>query len=128
LPNDHAIALYPTTCLFEGTALSVGRGTQNPFEMVGHPALTQLAFQFTPISIDGMAKKPPFQDQACFGYDFRKEKPHTDIHLEWIIQAYGTPKLKEQIIQGLTADEIRASWKSELDAFKVKRAKYIIYN
>lgn len=146
LPNDHAIALYPTTCLFEGTALSVGRGTQNPFEMVGHPSLTQLTFQFTPISIDGMAKKPPFQDQVCFGYDFRKEKPKTHIHLEWIIQAYrdfpekekfftdyfttlaGTPKLKEQIIQGLTADEIRASWKSELDAFKAKRHKYIIYN
>ena len=79
-------------------------------------------------------------------YDFRKEKSHTHIHLEWIIQAYrdfpekekfftdyfttlaGTPKLKEQIIQGLTADKIRASWKSKLDAFKVKRAKYILYN
>ncbi|MFN5169033.1 MAG: exo-beta-N-acetylmuramidase NamZ domain-containing protein [Cyclobacteriaceae bacterium] len=146
LPNDHAIALYPTTCLLEGTALSVGRGTQNPFEVIGHPSLTQLPFQFTPVSIEGMAKKPPFQDQVCFGYDFRKEKPHNNIHLEWIIQAYrdfaekekfftdyfttlaGTPKLKEQIIQGLSADEIRASWKSDLDAFKAKRAKYIIYN
>ncbi len=145
LPTQHGILLYPTTCLFEGTALSVGRGTQTPFEVIGHPALTQFSFTFTPVSIPGMAKQPPFQDQACFGWDFRAAKPENRIVLQWLIDAYqafpdkdkffipyfdklaGTAALKEQIRQGLTEQQIRDTWKKDLEAYQVIRQKYLLY-
>lgn len=145
LPTPHSILLYPTTCLFEGTALSVGRGTQTPFEVIGHPALTQLTFSFTPVSIPGMAKQPPFQDQACFGWDFRQTKPENHIALQWLIDAYqafsdkdkffipyfdklaGTTQLKEQIRLGLTEQQIRESWKKDLDSYQAMRQKYLLY-
>ncbi len=145
LPTQHGILLYPTTCLFEGTALSVGRGTQTPFEVIGHPALTQFTFQFTPISIPGMAKQPPFQDQRCFGWDFREAKPESRIQVQWLIDAYqafpekekffipffdklaGTAILKEQIQQGLSEQQIRESWKRDLEAYQSMRQKYLLY-
>lgn len=145
LPTPHSILLYPTTCLFEGTALSVGRGTQTPFEVIGHPSLRQLTFSFTPVSIPGMAKQPPFQDQACFGWDFRQSKPEKHIAVQWLIDAYqaysdkdkffipyfdklaGTPQLKEQIRIGLTEQQIRESWKKDLDSYLAMRQKYLLY-
>jgi uncharacterized protein YbbC (DUF1343 family) len=145
LPTQHSILLYPTTCLFEGTALSVGRGTQTPFEVIGHPTLTELPFQFTPVSIPGMTKQPPFQDQPCFGWDFREAKPENKISLQWLLDAYqafpekekffipyfdklaGTPQLKEQIQQGLSEQQIRESWKKELVAYQAMRQKYLLY-
>ncbi len=145
LPNDHAIGMYPSTCLFEGTALSIGRGTQNPFEIVGHPDLKGQAFQFTPISIDSMSKEPPLKNKLCYGVDLRNEKLPRQVTLKYLIAMYkvfpdkdkfftayfdklaGTPTLKEQIRAGKTEKQIRDSWKPELDKFKAVRARYLIY-
>ena len=145
LPNDHAIALYPSTCLFEGTVLSLGRGTQNPFEVVGHPDLKDMPYQFTPISISGMAKHPLLENKICFGLDLRKEKVEKEISLTYLIELYkkfpdknkffisyfdklvGNSELKEQIKNGLSEKEIKATWKNELDLYKIKRKKYLLY-
>jgi uncharacterized protein YbbC (DUF1343 family) len=146
LPNDQAIALYPSTCLFEGTALSVGRGTQHPFEYIGHPDLKNQPFQFTPISIDGMAKKPPHENKVCFGLDLSKEKTGKEISLKHLLQLYqqfpdkekffisyfdklaGTKLLKEQIKKGMTEKQIKATWKKDLHKYREMRKKYLIYN
>ena len=145
LPNDHAIGLYPSTCFFEGTALSVGRGTQNPFEFIGHPDLKNQPFQFTPVSIVGMAKKPRLENKVCYGLDLRKEKLRKHIWLQPVIDMYlafpdkekffinyfdtlaGTKELKEQIKKGMTEDQIRSTWKKELDIYKEMREKYLLY-
>lgn len=145
LPNDHAIGMYPSTCLFEGTALSIGRGTMNPFEVVGHPDLKNQPYSFTPVSIDGMSKEPPLQDQLCYGLDMRNEPLPKEVTLKYIIKLYnefpdkdkffngyfdklaGTTKLKEQIRSGMSEKAIKATWKNELDAFKAIRAKYLLY-
>ena len=145
LPNSHSIGMYPSTCLFEGTVLSVGRGTQNPFELIGHPDLKNQPFQFTPVSINGMAKTPPLENQVCYGIDLRKEKLPKRVSLEFLIAMYdafpdkekffnayfkklaGNTVLQEQIKSGMTEDQIRVTWKKDLDAFKVKRGKYLLY-
>ena len=145
LPNQQSVLLYPSTCLFEGTALSVGRGTQHPFEWIGHPDLKKQSFQFTPVSIEGMAKKPPHENSVCFGVDLSNLKTGKEISLKYLIQLYqefpdkekffisyfdklaGTKLLKEQIKKGMTEKQIRATWKKDLDAFKSKRKKYLIY-
>jgi uncharacterized protein YbbC (DUF1343 family) len=145
LPNDQAIALYPSTCLFEGTALSVGRGTQHPFEWIGHPDLKNQPFQFTPITIVGMAKNPPHENKVCYGLDLSKEKTTNEISLKYLLQLYqqfpdkekffipyfdklaGTSMLKEQIKKGMSEKQIRATWKKDLTEFKKKRSKYLLY-
>jgi uncharacterized protein YbbC (DUF1343 family) len=145
LPNQQSVLLYPSTCLFEGTALSVGRGTQHPFEWIGHPDLKGQPFQFTPISIDGMAKKPPHENSVCFGIDLRKEKTGKEISLKYIMQLYqkfpdkekffipffdklaGTKLLREQIKKGMTEKQIKATWKKELDSYRNLRKRYLIY-
>jgi uncharacterized protein YbbC (DUF1343 family) len=146
LPNQQSILLYPSTCLFEGTVLSVGRGTQHPFEWIGSPDLKDQPFQFTPISIEGMAKKPPHENNVCFGIDLRKEKTGREISLKYIMQLYqkfpdkekffipffdklaGTKLLKEQIKMGMTEKQIKATWKKDLDMYKLMRKKYLIYS
>lgn len=145
LPNDHAIALYPSSCLFEGTVLSIGRGTQNPFELVGHPDLKSYPFQFTPKGIPGMAKTPLLENQICYGLDLRKIEVKKFIDLSYLIELYkaypikekffnnyfntlaGTPQLKAQIMEGMTENKIRATWQKDLEAFKKIRAKYVLY-
>ncbi len=145
LPNNHAVGLYPSTCLFEGTALSLGRGTLNPFEVVGHPDLKQMKFSFTPIGIEGMAKNPPLENKVCYGMDLRKEKLQKKIMLRYILEMYkafgdkekffnnyfntlaGNKELKEQIKKGMTEDQIRATWRKELDEYKLMRRKYLLY-
>ncbi len=146
LPNKQSVLLYPSTCLFEGTVLSVGRGTQHPFEWIGHPDLKNQPFQFTPISIEGMAKKPPHENSVCFGVDLSKEKTGKKISLKYIMQLYqkfpdkekffipffdklaGTKLLKEQIKKGMTEKQIKATWKKDLDMYKLMRKKYLIYS
>ena len=71
LPNELAILLYPSLCLFEGTSISVGRGTPTPFQIFGHPDFNNHSFAFTPVSIVGMSRKPPFENQICYGEDLR---------------------------------------------------------
>jgi uncharacterized protein YbbC (DUF1343 family) len=146
LPNQQSVLLYPSTCLFEGTVLSVGRGTQHPFEWIGHPDLKNQPFQFTPISIEGMAKKPPHENSVCFGVDLSKEKTGREISLKYFIQLYkrfpdkekffipyfdklaGTKLLREQIKKGMTEKQIKATWKKNLDMYKLMRKKYLIYS
>jgi uncharacterized protein YbbC (DUF1343 family) len=146
LTTDQGIALYPSTCLFEGTVLSIGRGTQNPFELVGHPELKgKYSFQFTPVSIEGMAKEPVLKGQACFGLDLRKVPVKKEIDLRYLLELYnafpdkqkffnnyfdklaGTKELKNQIVKGMTDAQIKATWKPGLDKFKSIRKKYLLY-
>ncbi|MEI9921188.1 MAG: DUF1343 domain-containing protein [Bacteroidota bacterium] len=145
LPNDHAIRMYPSICLFEGTALSLGRGTYSPFEVLGHPDLKNQPFEFTPVSIPNMSAKPKLEGQLCHGIDLRHVKPERRISLKYLIEMYnefpdkekffiayidklsGTKEFKEQIKRGMTEDEIRASWKEGLDKYKETRKKYLMY-
>ena len=144
LPNDHAIAMYPSTCLLEGTAISVGRGTKTPFEILGHPDLKNQPFHFKPESIDGMAKTPPYENKICYGIDLRQEV--TDgfslLPLLRMYQAFpdkekfftsyfdklaGNKTLKEQIKKGLSEDDIKGTWRKELSQYKAMRKKYLLY-
>lgn len=145
LPNNQAIRLYPSICLFEGTVISVARGTAFPFQAIGNPELKGFTFTFTPVTIKGVAVKPPHENKLCYGIDLRSETPPRKISLSYLIamyQAYpdkekffnsyfdvlaATPKLKQQILQGMTEDQIRESWKSDLDTYKMLRKKYLLY-
>jgi uncharacterized protein YbbC (DUF1343 family) len=88
LPNDQAIRLYPSLGLFEGTVISVGRGTQMPFQIIGHPSLTSMPFQFTPVSIEGMSKNPPYENQVCYGLDLRNVKAERKLSLQYLLDFY----------------------------------------
>lgn len=148
LPTQHSIYLYPSTCLFEGTVCSLGRGTSHPFECYGHPDYKDGSFTFTPRSVAG-AKNPPLKDVECYGVDLRgidDEQVISDgFNLEYVIDAYnkvgkpekfftrmfllltGVDYIKEMIIAGNTADEIRARWQKDVEDFKVLRRKYLLY-
>jgi uncharacterized protein YbbC (DUF1343 family) len=151
LRSDQSIALYPSLCLFEGTILSVGRGTETPFEIFGHPDLSKYPqkydFDFVPVSSYG-AKHPKLEGKKCFGKDLSKiEVGNGELNLKWLIESYndvdrddffitknnwfdllaGTDKLRKQIQQGLTETEIRASWEKDLKEFGLVREKYLIY-
>jgi uncharacterized protein YbbC (DUF1343 family) len=145
LPTDLAIKLYPSTCLFEGTVVSLGRGTYFPFQVYGYPDPKFGDFKFTPVSIDGMSKTPPLQDKLCYGRDLRGESMDHQFTLEYLLEAYnksgmkekffnnyfntlvGTDELKKQILAEKTEAEIRESWKAGLKEFEGKREKYLIY-
>ena len=144
LPNARAVNLYPSLCLFEGTTISIGRGTDYPFQHFGAPYL-QSNYSFMPKSGEG-SKYPKHEDIVCFGTDLRFQDNYlTTINLNWIIESYkqcdekekfftnffdklaGTDKLKKQIIAGRTAKEIKAKWEEGLEEFKEVRKKYLIY-
>jgi uncharacterized protein YbbC (DUF1343 family) len=150
LPNQTAVLLYPSLGLFEGTTISVGRGTDYPFQVFGHPSLPNTGFSFIPVEKVGASKFPPYKNQECHGFDLREYsikyfRDNPGINLEWIIFAYkmfnnkktffnnffinlaGTPELKGQIEQGLDSETIKKSWKKSLDAFKKVRKKYLLY-
>ena len=148
LPTQHSIYLYPSTCLFEGTVCSLGRGTSHPFECYGHPDYKDGSFTFTPRSVAG-AKNPPLKDVECYGVDLRgiddEQVIAEGFNLEYVIDAYnkvgkpekfftrmfllltGVDYIKEMIIAGNTADEIRARWQKDVEEFKVLRRKYLLY-
>ena len=148
LPTQHSIYLYPSTCLFEGTVCSLGRGTQAPFEVYGHPNYKGGEFEFTPRSVAG-AKNPPLKDQKCYGVDLRGVADEAVIaagfNLEYVIDAYrnldmgekfftrmfllltGVDYIKEMIMAGHTADEIRARWSDDVARFKEQRRPYLLY-
>ncbi len=147
LPNWESVYLYPTLCFFEGSIVSVGRGTGTPFQVYGHPSMRG-SFTFTPKSSSG-ASKPLLEGQRCRGenlVEFAHDYAYNDnqLHLEWVIDAYqqlkdkgffkdyfrllaGDKQLQRDIEYGKRADEIRASWQDDLDAFKAIRAKYLMY-
>jgi uncharacterized protein YbbC (DUF1343 family) len=145
LPNDQSIKLYPSLCLFEQTVISVGRGTTMQFQVLGNPELKDLPFRFTPVSMPGISDKPPHQNKECYGIDLRRVKAEPKLDLSYLIKFYnlypdkekfflkffdnlaGTTELRQQIINGLTEAQIRASWQKELEVYKNMRKKYLLY-
>lgn len=149
LQDMKAIYLYPSLCLFERTVVSVGRGTDKPFKVFGHPKFSNGSYSFTPFPIKGVSEDPPLKGQLCYGQNLEKEAEiiRKDGHyeLKWLLEAYknlniqtdfftanfdklaGNSKLREQIHAGKSETEIRKSWQPELDAFKKIRKKYLLY-
>jgi len=150
LPSQTSIYLYPSLCWFEGTNISLGRGTPFPFEVYGSPLLPDKGFSFIPASVAG-AKSPPLLGIKCYGTDLRdaiknRIVPEASINLNWLISAYREypdkkkffipyfdvlacgPLLREQIEKGMSSEEIRMTWKSGLEKFTQIRAKYLLYN
>ncbi len=144
LPNYQSIRLYPSLCFFERTPISLGRGTQFPFQVYGNPEFDKDLFTFTPVSIPGMDNNPKHKDQPCFGWDLRSvEAPK--LTLSYLLDAYrlyqdkeqfflngfhlrsGYAELVDQIKQGLTEEEIKASWTDDLERFKQMRKNYLLY-
>jgi uncharacterized protein YbbC (DUF1343 family) len=179
LPNDLSVSLYPSLCFFEGTNISVGRGTPFPFQVLGNPDKKYGDFTFTPQPITGMDLNPMHKGKACYGTDLRVALPdicknipadapdasgtrnvaHSKksipvyfenglslcflIHFfeksgrdensfflrpDWFDLLAGTDKLRRQMISGLSEKDIRASWKSDLDAYRIIRGKYLLYD
>ena len=150
LPNDQSIALYASLCGFEGTTVSVGRGTYMPFQIIGSPHVKGFDYQFTPRSLEGFDKNPLHKDKACYGLDLRSVQAPEGLSLSYVItfyQAYkqagkadlffsraswfdllmGTSSVRQGIIEGKDEATIRASWQKELDAYKQMRQRYLIY-
>ncbi len=144
LPNDQAVNLYPSLCLFEGTNVSVGRGTEMQFQIYGSPYLPISDFSFTPIPNLG-AKDPVYKNQVCYGENLTSIPRVNQLELKWLVKAYtttsdksnffsdfftklaGTKKLQQQIESGISEQEIRKSWEKGLNQFKEMRKKYLIY-
>lgn len=153
-----SIYLYPSTCLFEGTILNHGRGTQFPFTVIGSPKFKEVFdFNYRPQSLSGMSSTPLYMNETCFGIDLRntdlkKLRETKKLNLKWLIDLYnlypekerffdqsfsnqignidflaGTKEFKEQIIDGLSIEEIRDSWEPQLSNYKKMRKKYLIY-
>ena len=146
LPNDRSIFLYPSLCLFEGTNVSVGRGTTNQFQVFGSPYLDQKIYSFTFIPEPNQSSKyPPHNNEKCYGLDLRDHLLERKLNLSYIIDAYkntankseffndyfiklsGTKDLKNQIFNNISEKIIRKSWKDKIDEFKLIRKKYLIY-
>lgn len=152
LPNNRAIYLYPSLCLFEGTPISVGRGTDQQFQVIGSPALAQkMKYKYTPGPKLG-AKKPLYESQTCYGQDLSMLSVHNleqrkTIDLQWLLEMYknypskdkffnsdgffdklaGTTSLREQIKANWSEEKIRSSWQPALTKYKVMRKKYLLY-
>lgn len=147
IPNEMAVLLYPSLGLFEGTLISLGRGTGFPFQVVGHPDLRTFTFTFTPLPT-AVSKTPKYVNQLCYGLDLRAEsylQAHPRrLNLAWLMRLYaalhrddffdnnfnyhsGNSLLQEQLTQGLSEEEIRRSWAPGLEAFRAIRKKYLLY-
>lgn len=149
LPNMKSIYLYPSTCYFEATPVSLGRGTDKPFQIYGHPDMKGYDFSFTPRSVPG-AKNPPQLDKLCHGVDLSnltdEEIWKRGIDLSYLIDAYrtlnigdkfftsffekliGVDYVRTMIEAGKSADEIKAAWKDDVEKFKTQRKKYLLYD
>ncbi len=148
LPTQHSIYLYPSMCLFEGTVVSLGRGTDAPFEIYGHPEMKGRDFSFTPQPNAG-SSAPPHKGRLCYGVDLR-EVPDEEIlseglTLRYVIDAYrdldmgerfftpmfeklvGVDWVRRMIVDGASADEIEARWRSDAERFERQRAPYLLY-
>ncbi|HTA82152.1 MAG TPA: DUF1343 domain-containing protein [Bacteroidia bacterium] len=149
LPNMSAVYLYPSLALFEGTVISVGRGTETPFQVIGCPELQNATYTFTPESKQG-ATDPMYKGQVCHGYDLQQfgnvlMKNYQKLYFFWLkgtLKDYpdkskyfnnyfrclaGTDKLQKQIEQGMSDDDIRKSWEPQLTNFKTIRKRYLLY-
>lgn len=157
LPNMTAVYLYPSLCFFEGTVVSIGRGTDYPFQVIGHPDYvvqdsTQAVFQFVPAPNVG-AKSPKLEGKTCFGVDLhetdvRMLREQKQLDLSYLVEYYqnlklkegyflsnnfidllaGTSDLRKQILKGMDLEAIRESWAADLDAYQQIRSKYLIYD
>jgi len=154
LPSMESVYLYPSLGLFEGTVISVGRGTTTPFEMIGHPQIKDTSFSFTPVPIKGMSDNPPLKGKKCYGYQFKSFandylKYKGEVFIYWLTELYcemetnpevpyffnavtfdrlaGQSTLREQIIKAVPVDKIRASWQPDLIKYKALRKKYLLY-
>lgn len=146
LPNEQSINLYASLCFFEGTNVSVGRGTEKQFQIYGSPYLPESEFDFSFIPQPNLgAKDPVHNGKICFGEDLTKIKKVNRLELKWLLKAYentndksvffndfftklaGTKKLREQIEAGMTEKEIRKTWQKDLEQFKKMSAKYLLY-
>ncbi len=146
LPNDLSIALYPSICLFEGTVVSLGRGTLNPFQQLGLPEFKgKFDYSFTPKSIPGMATNPKHENTTCYGISFMGTTPKYELSLTHLIEFYqlykgkdsffissfnrlaGTKELQEQIKAGMTEEQIKLTWQPGLNEFKKLRNTYLLY-
>jgi len=150
LPNMQSVYLYPSICFFEGTRISLGRGTDKPFQQFGHPSFPNTLYHFMPRSVPG-AKNPPLLNQTCYGFDLSKinvdKEGNNRLQLKWLIKAYslfpskddfflssgyfnklaGNDMLMQQIKEGISEQEIRKSWEPALGNFKKIRKKYLLY-
>ena len=149
LPNQNAVYLYPSLCFFEGTIVSVGRGTPWPFEVFGHPSFA-MPFSFIPEPVVGASLNPLHKGTVCKGVDLRGmgrpiQEAAPRIHLSWLIEAYqasgsgekffnsffdrlaGTSRVREMILKGMEEDEIRESWREEIEVFRKIRSRYLLY-
>lgn len=144
LPNAQAVRLYPSLGLFEGTGISVGRGTSFPFQVIGQPDPATGPFQFTPVSLPGKAQHPMFENQLCYGWDLRTV-PAGGLNLDFLIGLYhqssqpatffnpffdklaGTAQLRTAIQAGQSEAQIRESWQAGLQAYTTLRKKYLLY-
>ncbi len=148
LPNDLSVYLYPSLAFFEGTTFSAGRGTTQQFQLYGSPYYTKKDFSFTPISQEG-AKYPKYQNKKCYGVDLSSEPIdlYAGINLSYLLDAYrhypykkrfflknrfidklaGSSNLRKQVLAGMHAKEIKASWQKGLEQFKALRQKYLLY-
>jgi uncharacterized protein YbbC (DUF1343 family) len=149
LPTMNAVYLYPSLCFFEGTVVSVGRGTPHPFEVVGHPDFKGGSFTFTPQPVKGVSDHPPLEGKNCRGIKLGDEADRIvnekQICLDWLITFYqslgngeafftpyfdklaGNDTLRKQLLSGLTAGQIRQTWQDELENFRKIRSKYLLY-
>lgn len=144
LQTPKAIELYPSLCFFEGTKVSVGRGTDTPFEIIGYPDYYDKTFSFTPRAIKGVSDNPMYKDKKCYGMkDLKVQKKKLD--LSFLIKMYktankkedffnsffdklaGTDQLRKQIEKGIKEEEIYLSWKKDIEKFKKIREKYLLY-
>lgn len=151
LPNWQSVYLYPSLCFLEGTIMSIGRGTNHPFQIYGHPDFMIGSFAFTPESMPGKSLHPKFEGENCFGqnltgYAENYKRNENLLNLSWLINSYqllspkfdyftdyfdklaGNDELRQQIESGFTEEEIRLSWAEDLKAFKKIRKKYLIYD
>lgn len=153
LPTMESIYLYPSLGLFEGTNVSVGRGTPKPFEWIGRPGLIQGKVKYTPVKIPGVADEPKYENIECNGLlltDFCNQYllESKQVYLEWLILMFksnlpgdkpffiessfdrlaGSDVLRKQVIEGLNSQQIRETWQKDLESFGKIRSKYLLYN
>lgn len=148
LPDMKSVYLYPSTCYFEATPVSLGRGTDLPFQIYGHPDMTGRGYSFTPRSMPG-AKNPPRLNKLCHGVDLSgmsdEEIRKRGVDFSYLIDAYrdlnmgdrffspffellaGTDYVRKMIEAGKSADEIKARWKDDVEKFKLRRKPYLLY-
>lgn len=150
LPNQISVLLYPSLGFFEGTTVSVGRGTDFPFQVFGYPNYTVKQFKFKPVEKVGASVNPPYKGKVCYGIDLRNYSvdyfiSRKSINLEWLIDSYrtypnkekffnnffrnlaGTPLLRKQIEDGMSAEAIRESWQPDMEKYKKIRKNYLLY-